>query len=96
MKKIIILGQAVLAASIIAAPVAIMNAATASAQPTPAPADVCFDGPTPHPHRPGDQETSPAASTPTAGSTTGAGGTGAATGAAKADVCRPRLPTGST
>ena len=45
MKKITMLGQAVLAASIIAAPVAIMNAATASAQPTPAPAEVCFDWP---------------------------------------------------
>lgn len=53
MKKITMLGQAVLAASIIAAPVAIMNAATASAQPTPAPADVCFDGPYPSPHRRG-------------------------------------------
>lgn len=52
MKKITMLGQAVLAASIIAAPVAIVNAATASAQPTPAPADVCFDGPYPSPPPP--------------------------------------------
>lgn len=56
MKKITMLGQAVLAASIIAAPVAIMNAATASAQPTPAPADVCFDGPYPSPPPPWGRE----------------------------------------
>jgi len=52
MKKILMLGQAVLAAGVIAAPVAVMNAATASAQPTPAPADVCFDGPYPSPPPP--------------------------------------------
>ncbi|WP_083337966.1 hypothetical protein [Mycobacteroides franklinii] len=52
MKKILMLGQAVLAAGIIAAPVAVMNAATASAQPTPAPADVCFDGLNPPPPPP--------------------------------------------
>ncbi|BAX97468.1 hypothetical protein MSTE_02154 [Mycobacteroides stephanolepidis] len=52
MNKIIKLGQAVLAAGVIAAPVAVINAGLASAQPSPAPADVCFNGPYPSPPPP--------------------------------------------
>ena len=43
MNKIIKLGQAVLAAGVIAAPVAVINAGLASAQTSPAPADVCLN-----------------------------------------------------
>lgn len=52
MNKIIMIGQAALAAGVIAATFTVMNADTASAQPTPAPTDVCFNGPYPSPPPP--------------------------------------------
>lgn len=51
MNKIITVGKVMLASAFVA-PMALLGAQTASAQPTPAPADVCFDGPYPSPPPP--------------------------------------------
>lgn len=52
MQKITIIGQAALAAGALAAALSITSAGMASAQPTPAPGDVCFNGPYPIPTPP--------------------------------------------
>ena len=52
MKKISMFGQAVLVAGMVAGPLALVGAATASAQPIPVPEDVCFNGPYPSPPPP--------------------------------------------